>query len=36
VRLHGRARHRQIYLHAVRTLVLGHWRNPEQKTKEAP
>lgn len=35
VRLHGRARHRQIYLHAVRTLVLAHWRNPEQKTKEA-
>ncbi len=31
VRLHGRGRHPQVYLHAVRTLVLAHWRNPEKK-----
>jgi len=34
VRLHGRARHRQIYLHAIRTLVLAHWRNPDKQAKE--
>jgi len=34
VRLHGRARHRQIYLHAIRTLVLAHWRNPDKQPKE--
>jgi putative transposase len=26
VRLHGRNRHVRVYLHAVRTLVLAHWR----------
>jgi transposase InsO family protein len=31
VRLHGRGRHVRTYLHAVRTLVLAHWRNPAQK-----
>lgn len=31
VRLHGRTRHVRVYLHAIRTLVLAHWRNP---TKE--
>lgn len=30
VRLHGRARHPDIYTHAVRTLVLAHWRSPPQ------
>lgn len=33
VRLHGRCRHRQVYLHAIRTLVLAHWRNPDEKGK---
>lgn len=28
VRLSGRGRHPQIYLHAIRTLVLAHWRGP--------
>lgn len=28
VRLHGRRRHVRVYLHAVRTLVLAHWRGP--------
>jgi len=28
VRLHGRARHLRVYLHAIRTLVLAHWQNP--------
>lgn len=28
VRLGGRGRHAQIYLHAIRTLVLAHWRGP--------
>ncbi len=36
LRPHGRARHRPTYLHAVRTPLLAHWRNPEHKTKEAP
>ncbi len=36
VRLHGRERHRQIYLQAVRTLVLAHWRNPDKPAKETP
>jgi len=35
VRLHGRARHRQIYLHAIRTLVLAHWLNPDKQVKES-
>jgi len=35
VRLHGRGRHRQIYLHAIRTLVLAHWRNPDEQRKES-
>lgn len=28
IRLHGRGRHRRLYLHAVRTLVLAHLQNP--------
>ncbi|WP_170320062.1 Mu transposase C-terminal domain-containing protein [Polyangium spumosum] len=31
VRLHGRGRHVRIYLHAIRTLVLAHLKNPEAK-----
>jgi hypothetical protein len=34
VRLHGRNRHVRVYLHAVRTLVLAHWRggkDPESR-----
>ena len=34
VRLHGRRRHVRVYLHAVRTLVLAHWRGGP--TKERP
>ncbi|MEJ2389054.1 MAG: Mu transposase C-terminal domain-containing protein [Chromatiaceae bacterium] len=26
IRLHGRTRHPRVYLHAIRTLVLAHWR----------
>ena len=28
VRLHGRRRHPDVYMHAMRTLVLAHWRSP--------
>ena len=31
VRLHGRRRHVRVYLHAVRTLVLAHWRGPRKE-----
>ena len=31
VRLHGRGRHPRIYLHAIRTLVLAHIKNPNQE-----
>jgi putative transposase len=31
VRLHGRRRHVRIYLTAIRTLVLAHWRGPNHK-----
>ena len=31
VRLHGRGRHVRVYLHAVRTLVLAQWQNPQKK-----
>lgn len=31
VRLHGRGRHVRVYLHAVRTLVLAHWRSGGEK-----
>jgi transposase InsO family protein len=31
VRLHGRGRHVRVYLTAVRTLVLAHWRGPAQE-----
>lgn len=31
VRLHGRSRHVRVYLTAIRTLVLAHWRGPAQK-----
>jgi hypothetical protein len=30
VRLHGRRRHPRVYLHAIRTLVLAHWRGRER------
>jgi hypothetical protein len=33
VRLHGRGRHARVYLHALRTLVLAHWK---QNRKETP
>ncbi len=33
VRLHGRGRHLRIYLHAVRTLVLAHWKTPDREKK---
>jgi len=31
VRMHGRRRSAQVYLHAVKTLVLAHWKRPEEK-----
>ena len=31
VRLQGRRRHPQIYLHAIRTLVLAHWQTPDKE-----
>ena len=31
VRLHGRGRHEQVYLHSIRTLVLAHWKTPQQE-----
>ena len=31
VRLHGRHRHPQVYLHAIRTLILAEWRNPDKE-----
>lgn len=31
VRLHGRGRHAAVYIHAVRTLVLAHWRGGSNK-----
>jgi len=33
VRLHGRARHARIYLHALKTLVTAHWKH---KRKDSP
>ena len=33
VRLHGRGRHARVYLHALKTLVLAHWK---QNRKETP
>ncbi|MBT3220489.1 MAG: DDE-type integrase/transposase/recombinase [Proteobacteria bacterium] len=30
LRLHGRGRHFRVYLHAIQTLVLAHWRNPKE------
>jgi len=30
IRLHGRGRHPRLYLHALRTLVLAHWRHPRK------
>jgi len=33
VRLNGRGRHPRVYLHAIRTLALAHWKHPP---KEAP
>jgi transposase len=30
VRLHGRGRHVRVYLHAIRTLVIAHWRGRPQ------
>ena len=34
VRLHGRRRHARIYLHAIRTLILAHWRSRPSKEKK--
>jgi len=34
VRLHGRGRHLRVYLHAVRTLVLAQWQNPQKKEEK--
>lgn len=34
VRLHGRGRHVRVYMHAIRTLVLAHWRSPGNNHKE--
>ena len=31
VRMHGRRRSAQVYLHAIKTLVLAHWKRPEEK-----
>ncbi len=31
VRMHGRGRHAHVYLHALRTLVLAHWRGRTKK-----
>lgn len=31
IRLHGRTRHVRVYLHAIRTLVLAHWRHPPKE-----
>ena len=33
VRLQGRGRHAQVYLHAIRVLVLAHWRQPPQENE---
>ncbi len=33
VRLHGRGRHIQVYLHAIRTLLLAHMKSPPNKEK---
>lgn len=30
VRMHGRRRHADIYLHALKTLVLAHWKGPKE------
>jgi len=30
VRMHGRRRSAQVYLHAIKTLVLAHWKRPEE------
>jgi putative transposase len=30
-RLHGRGRHPRIYLHAIRTLVLAHWKSRDNQ-----
>ena len=32
VRLRGRGRHVQVYLHAVQTLVLAHYKKPPEKS----
>jgi hypothetical protein len=36
VRLHGRRRHPRVYLHAIRTLVLAHWRGREHPPEKKP
>jgi len=30
VRMHGRGRHTDVYLHAIKTLVLAHWRGGKE------
>ena len=34
VRMHGRGRHAHVYLHALRTLVLAHWKGRAKKEEE--
>jgi hypothetical protein len=29
-RMHGRRRHVHVYLHALKTLVLAHWKGPKE------
>ena len=32
VRMQGRGRHPQVYLHAIRTLVHAHWKSPKEES----
>lgn len=34
IRLHGRGRHVRVYLHAIRTLVLAHWRGRDNNKEQ--
>ena len=37
VRLNTRGRHPRVYLHAIQTLLIAHWRSrPEDNDKEPP
>lgn len=35
-RLHGRGRHPSVYLHAIKTLVLAHWRSSPSSLSDFP